>query len=85
VGAVPHDWLLPQCAAVVHHGGAGTTAAGLSAACPTVVIYFFGMRAFVIEVALTCMLLYMQPTIRPVCIAVPSVVIILIDAACTDV
>ena len=25
---VPHDWLLPQCSAVVHHGGAGTTAAG---------------------------------------------------------
>ena len=29
---VPHDWLLPQCSAVVHHGGAGTTAAG--DACP---------------------------------------------------
>jgi hypothetical protein len=27
----PHDWLLPQCSAVVHHGGAGTTAAGLKA------------------------------------------------------
>lgn len=25
---VPHDWLLPKCSAVVHHGGAGTTAAG---------------------------------------------------------
>lgn len=25
---VPHDWLLPHCCAVVHHGGAGTTAAG---------------------------------------------------------
>ena len=24
----PHDWLFPQCCAVVHHGGAGTTAAG---------------------------------------------------------
>lgn len=24
----PHDWLLPKCSAVVHHGGAGTTAAG---------------------------------------------------------
>jgi sterol 3beta-glucosyltransferase len=20
---VPHDWLFPQCAAVVHHGGSG--------------------------------------------------------------
>ena len=26
---VPHDWLLPQCAAAVHHGGAGTTAASM--------------------------------------------------------
>ncbi|GAB2290010.1 hypothetical protein Dimus_024307 [Dionaea muscipula] len=25
----PHDWLFPQCCAVVHHGGAGTTATGL--------------------------------------------------------
>lgn len=24
----PHDWLLPKCSAVIHHGGAGTTAAG---------------------------------------------------------
>ena len=23
VGEVPHDWLFPRCAAVVHHGGAG--------------------------------------------------------------
>lgn len=29
VGNCPHDWLFPQCSAVVHHGGAGTTAAGL--------------------------------------------------------
>ncbi|XP_066397063.1 sterol 3-beta-glucosyltransferase UGT80A2-like isoform X2 [Miscanthus floridulus] len=28
---VPHDWLFLQCKAVVHHGGAGTTAAGLKA------------------------------------------------------
>ena len=27
---VPHDWLMPHCCAVVHHGGAGTTAAGQS-------------------------------------------------------
>ncbi|MGD8456826.1 MAG: glycosyltransferase [Anaerolineales bacterium] len=31
VDAVPHDWLFPRMAAVVHHGGAGTTAAGLRA------------------------------------------------------
>ncbi|GMP79846.1 hypothetical protein CsSME_00035198 [Camellia sinensis var. sinensis] len=27
----PHDWLFPQCLAVVHHGSAGTTATGLRA------------------------------------------------------
>lgn len=42
----PHDWLFPQCAAVVHHGGAGTTAAGLKAACPTTVVPFFGDQLF---------------------------------------
>lgn len=42
----PHDWLFLQCAAVVHHGGAGTTAAGLKAACPTTVIPFFGDQPF---------------------------------------
>jgi len=35
---VPHDWLLPRCAAVVHHGGAGSVAAGLRAGCPTLVV-----------------------------------------------
>lgn len=35
-GAVPHHWLFPQMAAVVHHAGAGTTAAGLLAGVPAV-------------------------------------------------
>nr|XP_043638337.1 sterol 3-beta-glucosyltransferase UGT80A2-like [Erigeron canadensis] len=43
---VPHDWLFLQCASVVHHGGAGTTAEGLKAACPTTVISFFGDQPF---------------------------------------
>ncbi|MFV8131931.1 glycosyltransferase [Streptomyces syringium] len=34
IGDVPHDWLFPRTAAVVHHAGAGTTAAGLRAAVP---------------------------------------------------
>ncbi|KAL7084399.1 hypothetical protein ACP275_14G221300 [Erythranthe tilingii] len=42
----PHDWLFLQCSAVVHHGGAGTTAAGLKAACPTTIIPFFGDQPF---------------------------------------
>jgi sterol 3beta-glucosyltransferase len=36
--SAPHSWLFPQMAAVVHHGGAGTTAAGLRAGIPSVVI-----------------------------------------------
>jgi UDP:flavonoid glycosyltransferase YjiC (YdhE family) len=41
VDDVPHDRLFPRCTAVVHHGGAGTTAAGLRAGLPTVVVPFF--------------------------------------------
>ena len=36
-GSLAHEWLLPRCAAAVHHGGAGTTAASLRAGKPTVV------------------------------------------------
>ena len=43
---IPHDWLFPKCSLVVHHGGAGTTAAGLRAGVPTVVIPFFGDQPF---------------------------------------
>jgi sterol 3beta-glucosyltransferase len=42
VGPCPHDWLLPLCCAVIHHGGAGTTAAGLRLGLPTFVCPFFG-------------------------------------------
>jgi sterol 3beta-glucosyltransferase len=34
----PHSWLFPHMAAVVHHGGAGTTSAGLRAGVPSLVI-----------------------------------------------
>ncbi|HEY8480174.1 MAG TPA: glycosyltransferase [Spirillospora sp.] len=43
---VPHAWLFPRVAAVVHHGGAGTTAAGLRAGVPTVVCPFFGDQPY---------------------------------------
>jgi sterol 3beta-glucosyltransferase len=46
VNAVPHSWLFPRMAAVVHHGGAGTTAAGLRAGVPSIVIPFFGDQPF---------------------------------------
>jgi len=46
IDAVPHDWLFPRVAAVVHHGGAGTTAAGLRAGRPTVICPFFGDQPF---------------------------------------
>jgi len=36
--AAPHEWLLPQCKAVIHHGGAGTTAAGLRSGIPNLLI-----------------------------------------------
>jgi sterol 3beta-glucosyltransferase len=36
---VPHSWLFPHVAAVVHHGGAGTTAAGLRAGVPTLILW----------------------------------------------
>lgn len=42
----PHDWLFPRMAAVVHHGGAGTTAAGLLAGRPTAICPFFGDQIF---------------------------------------
>lgn len=40
IDSTPHDWLFPRVAAVVHHGGAGTTAASLRAGVPSVVIPF---------------------------------------------
>ncbi|GME65336.1 glycosyltransferase family 1 protein [Neofusicoccum parvum] len=42
LGNVPHDWLFPRVSAVVHHGGAGTTAIGIALGKPTVIVPFFG-------------------------------------------
>ena len=44
--SIPFSWLFPRVAAVVHHGGAGTTAAGLRAGVPSVIIPFFGDQPF---------------------------------------
>jgi sterol 3beta-glucosyltransferase len=46
IGDCPHDWLFARCRAVCHHGGAGTTAAGLRAGLPTVVVPSFGDQFF---------------------------------------
>jgi len=42
----PHDWLFPRVSAVVHHGGAGTTAIGLKCGKPTMTVPFFGDQPF---------------------------------------
>lgn len=46
LGNVPHDWLFQHVSCVVHHGGAGTTAAGIKAGKPTLVVPFFGDQPF---------------------------------------
>ncbi|KIV84457.1 hypothetical protein PV11_00233 [Exophiala sideris] len=46
LGNCPHDWLFKHVSCVVHHGGAGTTAAGILAGRPTVVVPFFGDQPF---------------------------------------
>lgn len=46
VDAVPHDWLFARVDAVVHHGGSGTTAAGLRAGRPTLVCPVLGDQPF---------------------------------------
>jgi UDP:flavonoid glycosyltransferase YjiC (YdhE family) len=50
IGDCPHEWLFQHVAAVVHHGGAGTTACGLRFGRPTAIIPFFGEYDF----SLTC-------------------------------
>ncbi|KAJ9271916.1 CAZyme family GT1 [Paecilomyces variotii] len=42
----PHEWLFQHVSAVVHHGGAGTTACGLRNGRPTVIVPFFGDQPF---------------------------------------
>jgi len=46
VDNIPHSWLFPRMKAIVHHGGAGTTGAGLSAGVPNIVIPFTADQAF---------------------------------------
>jgi sterol 3beta-glucosyltransferase len=46
VDSAPHSWLFPRMGAVVHHGGAGTTAEGLRAGAPTVIVPFAFDQSF---------------------------------------
>jgi UDP:flavonoid glycosyltransferase YjiC (YdhE family) len=46
LGNMPHDWLFKHVSCVVHHGGAGTTAAGIVASRPTAIVPFFGDQPF---------------------------------------
>lgn len=46
IGDTPHDWLFPRMAAIVHHAGAGTTAAGLRAGVPAVTVPMYGDQPF---------------------------------------
>jgi sterol 3beta-glucosyltransferase len=40
IDSIPHHWLFPQMAAIVHHGGAGTTGAALRSGVPSIVVPF---------------------------------------------
>jgi sterol 3beta-glucosyltransferase len=44
--SVPHTWLFPRVSAVVHHGGSGTTGAGLRAGVPSVLVPHIGDQPF---------------------------------------
>ncbi|KGN37475.1 glycosyltransferase [Knoellia subterranea] len=46
VGDVPHGWLFPRTVGVVHHGGAGTTAAALRAGVPQAVVAHIGDQPY---------------------------------------
>lgn len=46
LGNVPHDWLFRRVSCGVHHGGVGTTAAGIALGRPTVIVPFFGDQSF---------------------------------------
>lgn len=46
IDSIPHDWLFPQMACTVHHGGAGTSAATFRAGVPGIIIPFLGDQPF---------------------------------------
>src|ERR1700678_849710 len=46
IGDSPHDWLFPRTAAVIHHGGSGTSHSAARAGVPSIVIPFAGDQFF---------------------------------------
>jgi len=46
IDSVPHDWLFPRMSAVIHHGGAGTTAAALRAGVPSCAVAHLGDQPY---------------------------------------
>lgn len=46
VGEVPHDWLFPRMAAIIHHGGSGTAHSAARAGVPSIVVPFAGDQFF---------------------------------------
>ena len=44
--SAPHDWLLSRCKMIIHHGGAGTTSAGLRAGISNIIIPFMADQPF---------------------------------------
>jgi UDP:flavonoid glycosyltransferase YjiC (YdhE family) len=46
IDSLPHSWLFPRVRVVVHHGGAGTTAAGLRAGVPSIIVPYHGDQPF---------------------------------------
>ncbi|MEE3623993.1 glycosyltransferase [Nitrospirillum sp. BR 11752] len=46
IDGAPHDWLFPRVRAAVHHGGAGTIAAAVTAGIPSIIVPFLGDQFF---------------------------------------
>jgi sterol 3beta-glucosyltransferase len=46
VDSLPHSWLFKRVSAIVHHGGAGTTAAALRSGKPSIIAPFFADQPF---------------------------------------